>query len=311
LILSFFKLFLAAIRNLINVMFESVHRLQSGGILDDFEVHVIYDQINILVKDLTTIPVVMKTVPTENLFLNITWVNGDRELGNFLLENSVLCDFDLGDVVVQDDEEPDSIFLVLTGLVKIIYGEYRGEENESSMSLTDLAGKFLMSSKVITSFIYLGEDDEDDDSHIHCDYASTGAVVGELGCLIGESAGLSVICETSVSTYQIPVETIRLAFEKFPKLKDSLWKVVGLKLAVPLLQKDFKWQGFTGDEIRIHLQSGRVYTFERGDEFKLDASVADCILIDGTAIHKDEELEAPAIVHHIEREEMGKQRKHT
>jgi len=278
-----------AIRNLINVMFESVHRLQSGGILDDFEVHVIYDQINILVKDLTTIPVVMKTVPTENLFLNITWVNGDRELGNFLLENSVLCDFDLGDVVVQDDEEPDSIFLVLTGLVKIIYGEYRGEENESSMSLTDLAG----------------EDDEDDDSHIHCDYASTGAVVGELGCLIGESAGLSVICETSVSTYQIPVETIRLAFEKFPKLKDSLWKVVGLKLAVPLLQKDFKWQGFTGDEIRIHLQSGRVYTFERGDEFKLDASVADCILIDGTAIHKDEELEAPAIVHHIEREEMG------
>merc|ERR1711990_465975 len=212
-----------AIRNLINVMFESVHRLQSGGILDDFEVHVIYDQINILVKDLTTIPVVMKTVPTENLFLNITWVNGDRELGNFLLENSVLCDFDLGDVVVQDDEEPDSIFLVLTGLVKIIYGEYRGEENESSMSLTDLAG----------------EDDEDDDSHIHCDYASTGAVVGELGCLIGESAGLSVICETSVSTYQIPVETIRLAFEKFPKLKDSLWKVVGLELAVPLLQKDF------------------------------------------------------------------------
>ena len=85
----------------------------------------------------------MKTVPTENLFLNITWVNGDRELGKFLLENSVLCDFDLGDVVVQDDEEPDSIFLVLTGLVKIVYGEYRGEENESSMSMEDLAGSYL------------------------------------------------------------------------------------------------------------------------------------------------------------------------
>ena len=70
--------------------------------------------------------------------------------------------------------------------------------------------------------------------------------------------------------------------------------------------KDFKWQGFTGDEIRIHLQAGQVLTFERGDEFKLDSSVADCILIDGTAIHKDDELEAPAIVHHIEREEMGK-----
>jgi len=280
-----------AIRNLINVMFDSVTRLQGGGILDDFEVHVLHDQINILVKDLTSIPIVMNTIPTENLFLNITWVNGDRELGKFLLDNSIICDFDLGDVIVQDDEEPDSIFLVLTGLVKIVYGEYRGEDFESSMSLEDMNAD--------------DDDDDEDDGNIRCDYASTGAVVGELGCLIGESAGLSVICETSVSTYQIPVETIRSAFEKFPKLKDSLWKVVGLKLAVPLLQKDFKWQGFTGDEIRIHLQAGQVLTFERGDEFKLDSSVADCILIDGTAIHKDDELEAPAIVHHIEREEMG------
>ena len=90
------------------------------------------------------------------------------------------------------------------------------------------------------------DDDDDDDGNLRCDYASTGAVVGELGCLIGESAGLSVICETSVSTYQIPVETIRSAFEKFPKLKDSLWKVVGLKLAVPLLQKVRLYQGFVG-----------------------------------------------------------------
>ena len=83
-------------------------------------------------------------------------------------------------------------------------------------------------------------------SDVSCDYASTGLVVGELGCLIGESAGLSVICETSVSTYQIPVETIRAAFEKFPKLKDSLWKVVALKIAVPMLQKVFIpcWSNF-------------------------------------------------------------------
>ena len=121
--------------------------------------------------------------------------------------------------------------------------------------------------------MYLGEDDDDDDSHIHCDYASTGAVVGELGCLIGESAGISVICETSVSTYQIPVETIRLAFEKFPKLKDSLWKVVGLKLAVPLLQKVSSSLNYSLSHQHLGFQMARVY--RRRDSYS--SSIWSCL----------------------------------
>ena len=104
-------------------MFDSVKRLQSGGVLDDCEVRILHDQINILVKNLATIPILMKPVPPENLFLNITWVNGDHDLGQFLMDNSVLCDFDLGDMIVQDDEEPDSIYLIIRGLVKIIHGK--------------------------------------------------------------------------------------------------------------------------------------------------------------------------------------------
>ena len=200
-------------------MFASVRRLQSGGVLDDFEVRVLHDQIQVLVKNLATLPTNMKPVPSENLFLNITWVNGDKDLGEFLLSNSLVCDFDLGDLIVQDDEEPDSIFLIIDGLVKIIHGNMYEQISDSSLNDS------------LTSQTSLLE------NNANIDYASTGFVVGELGCLIGESAGVSVVCETSVSTYQIPVETIRLAFEKFPKLKDSLWKVVALKIAVPMLQK--------------------------------------------------------------------------
>ena len=106
-------------------MFDSVKRLQSGGVLDDFEVRVLHDQINILIKDMATLPIVMETIPDTKLFLNITWVNGNNDLGEFLKEQSELVDFDLGDIIVQDDEEPDAIFLIVTGLVKIIHGEYR------------------------------------------------------------------------------------------------------------------------------------------------------------------------------------------
>jgi CRP-like cAMP-binding protein len=75
---------------------------------------------------------------------------------------------------------------------------------------------------------------EDEDVEIY-DYASTGIVVGEMGCLVGENAQLSVICETAVKTYQIPVEVIKDAYTQFPKLLDTLWSNVGMKIAVPLM----------------------------------------------------------------------------
>ena len=42
-------------------MLDSVRRMQEGGILDDFEVRVLLDQINILVKSLAQIPLSMPT----------------------------------------------------------------------------------------------------------------------------------------------------------------------------------------------------------------------------------------------------------
>ena len=188
-------------------MFDSVKRLQSGGVLDDFEVRVLHDQINILIKDMTTLPIVMETIPDQKLFLNITWVNGNNDLGEFLKQESELVDFDLGDIIVQDDEEPDAIFLIVTGLVKIIHGEYRGDDFDSCLSLNKSEASIA--------------DADDEDRNLVCDYASTGAVVGELGCLIGESAGVSVLCETSVLAYQIPVEG---AGNLFPLRYPSTWE---------------------------------------------------------------------------------------
>ena len=65
-------------------------------------------------------------------------------------------------------------------------------------------------------------------------------------------------------------------------------------------QKDFKWQGFSSDEIRLHLQSGTIMTFTSGEEFKMGYQVADCFLVDGAVIHQGEIIESPNIIHHIE-----------
>ena len=92
-------------------------------------------------------------------------------------------------------------------------------------------------------FVFQIREEDDEDGEQICDYASTGIVVGEMECLVGENAQLSVICETAVQTYQIPIEVIREAYSKFPKLLDTLWSVVGMQVAHPLLMKDNKFQG--------------------------------------------------------------------
>jgi len=268
-----------AIRNLINVMLDSVRRMQEGGILDDFEVRVLLDQINILVKSLAQIPLSMPTPDPENLFLNIPWVNGDKKLATFLRDNSNICDWDLNDFIIQDDEEPDAVYLIISGMVRIVRGAYR-EEIASETSLK------------------IREEDDDDGEQI-CDYASTGIVVGEMGCLVGENAQLSVICETAVQTYQIPIEVIREAYSKFPKLLDTLWSVVGMQVAHPLLMKDNKFQGFSSDEIRRHLQSSYVSSFDAGQEFLITSDISEVILLDGNVSFYNEYVNAPALLQMI------------
>jgi len=264
-----------AVRNLINVMLDSVKRLQDGGILDDFEVRVLHDQINILVKSLSMIPLSMPTPDPQNLFLNIHWVNGDKKLAEFLKENSEICYFDLNDLIIQDDEEPDAIYLIISGMVKIVHGQYR--DTQTSDMSCDM------------------DHDQDDEDQI-CDYASTGIVVGEMGCLVGENAQTSVICETAVVAFQIPVEVIREAYVHFPKLLDTLWSVVGMKIAVPLLVKDIKFQGFSADELRKHLQSSYVATFDQGSEIPLGGDISEVILLDGCVFYMQEYVQAPALI---------------
>ena len=70
----------------------------------------------------------------ENLFLNIPWVNGDKKLATFLRDNSNICDWDLNDFIIQDDEEPDAVYLIISGMVRIVRGAYR-EEIASETSL--------------------------------------------------------------------------------------------------------------------------------------------------------------------------------
>lgn len=119
-------------------MHDSIRRLQDSGILDDFEVRILHDQVNNLIKQLWLLPIEMQVPDPESLFRNIHWVGDDKKLAAWLMDNANICHFDLNEMIIQDDEEPDSIYLITKGLVKIVYGNYRKSLNLLYICLFDL-----------------------------------------------------------------------------------------------------------------------------------------------------------------------------
>ena len=131
----------------------------------------------------------------ENLFLNIPWVNGDKKLATFLRDNSNICDWDLNDFIIQDDEEPDAVYLIITGMVRIVRGQYR-EENESSETSLQVSLKklFLMQ-----------------DLHCRCRFLRGFCCIGKESfpckcgvwrvCCVGETYDLDSVSGTLVSSH--------------------------------------------------------------------------------------------------------------
>ena len=117
-----------------------------------------------------------------------------------------------------------------------------------------------------------------------------------MGALLGENSRTSVVCETAVETYQIPVPVIEEAYEKFPKLLDTLWSVVGMKVAMPLMLKESRYQGSTQDELRRVLASSYVTNFNARSSFEVSKDISEVILLNGLITIDGEYIDAPALI---------------
>lgn len=117
-----------------------------------------------------------------------------------------------------------------------------------------------------------------------------------MGALLGENSRTSVVCETAVETYQIPVDVIHEAYDKFPKLLDTLWSVVGMKVAIPLMLKESRYQGSTQDELRRTLASSYITNFNARSNFEVTKDMTEVILLNGLITIGGEYIDAPALI---------------
>lgn len=243
-----------AIRTVLNNARDTLNELQSNGALDSDETYKINRGIEVKMKRQLQAPSYIKPKKPEDILKNIVWLQCLEEDGlAYITSNIEMLSFDYGDVIVKQGEPSDGIYVIISGMVKLV-GVSTGQTNkETSMNLK-----------------------------ISSDYLYAGNVVGEMGLLMNSVRNASVICETIVQAYFISAEKMQRAMLHFKGLKDAIWRVCGIRLAVPLINSDPLYKVYSKDSVRIMCQRSQIAELDGKGVFRPSEQVRESVLIEGT-----------------------------
>ncbi|XP_028411372.1 sodium/hydrogen exchanger 10-like isoform X2 [Dendronephthya gigantea] len=164
-----------SIRSVLNTAMETVHNLRGGGLLDETEAKKLEKLVEVKMKRQLSAPSYIPPPSPEVLLRSTVWLEGMGEdvidcITN-IAEEKV---FDSGETIVRQGDKTDGMYLIISGLVKMI---------GVSVPHKDAADDTRMS---------LGE------MNVQTDYLCAGNIVGEMGLLTESARNASVICETTV-----------------------------------------------------------------------------------------------------------------
>ena len=74
------------------------------------------------------------------------------------------------------------------------------------------------------------------------DFYDVGNVLGEIGILERKDNEIDAICETNVQVFLIQKQNLENLMQKYPVLKDRMWKILGIHIASTLLIKQDEYQ---------------------------------------------------------------------
>uniref|UniRef100_A0A8C7SMK3 Cyclic nucleotide-binding domain-containing protein n=1 Tax=Oncorhynchus mykiss TaxID=8022 RepID=A0A8C7SMK3_ONCMY len=240
-----------AIRAVLNSERDAIHTLVSGGLLDDIEASKLEKVLSKLIKFPPTIP----AATAEELLQNLPWLNKDSTQIQFIKTVAKLLFFDFGDTIIQENDDPQGIHLIVSGLVKMTGGS------------PNLGGKRPKEKTRLT------------------DYRSCGAIMGELNCLTQQSMEMTVTCETATQTCFIAIESLFEAFDvfpEFPSLEYMIWRSLA---TVPksFEQNPFPSQGWSYHRICSHLARAYLVDVEVNRKFDVyDGTMEDVVVIYGS-----------------------------
>ncbi|CAG7734240.1 unnamed protein product [Allacma fusca] len=259
-----------ASRAVLNQMRENLMELKADGLVDAKECDLLLVRLEENMKRLWKTPPSIAPAPSELLLQNISWIGERNETVEFFREHAQLLSFSFNEIICRADSKPTGIYIITSGMVKINY---------------------VPTSEVIDDFETVGELPcmelfrDLSFRHKEDDFFSTGTVIGEQSVLTDQRRAATVKCETSVITYHISMPVMKQALRDFKtdhkSLESSMWKAVGIRLAMAVFKKHPNYATWSVDKIRFYVERSCVPLGEQYDSIIIYEYISDILVIQG------------------------------
>jgi len=263
-----------AIRSVLNNARDTLNELRSNGVLDKNEACKLERLIEVKMKQQLHAPAYISPKKPEDILRSLVWLQGlEEEALTYITSNAELLSYDYGDTIVKQGELCDGIYLIISGMVKLV---------GVSVGAVD----FTQMEKLASSL------------HISADYLYAGNVIGEMGLLTDSVRNASVTCETTCQAYFISADKMHRAMKRFNGLTEGLWRVCGIRISVPILMEQQQYKIWSKEHLRIVCENCELANLDDSMIYRLPDNVREAVLIQGElkCFHTKEVYKSPLVL---------------
>uniref|UniRef100_A0A0A9X444 Sodium/hydrogen exchanger 10 n=1 Tax=Lygus hesperus TaxID=30085 RepID=A0A0A9X444_LYGHE len=260
-----------AIRNVVNSMTDCINSMKEEEYLDPLETTVLVGALE-KVKNRARSLNLIEPLEPHLILTEIPWLKNDNSTLNFFLKHARVSSYCQDEMIINSGDDPCGLLIIIEGLAKVTY--------VPTVVSNDLNVKYgvLPNYDFFINLRFQLPQEE---------YITTNAVIGEIGIVTGRKYNMRVVCETSVHLMWFPMKILRAVIHEAGNhivFQSALWKSIGIKIAVNLLQDCSQFRGWSREKLFMYLQGGVVPYLTGVTSVYIGDYVSDVILIEGIAM---------------------------
>ncbi|XP_054980486.1 sodium/hydrogen exchanger 10 [Sorex araneus] len=245
---------------MLNMAIEIVKSFGLKGVIQKNECSEINKLIIAKKKEIINLQPTIKPLTVDEALYHIPWLNKDPDQINFILEESKFITYDCGNYIFEEGEEPEGIYIIISGMIKL-------QRSEPGFGVNQV----------------LWESEEKDDEIFYTDYLISGAILGELCCLTNKPMKYSASCKTVVEACFIPKYHLHKTFEYFSDcIEYKMWLKIGLSITASKIREHLSYEDWNY-KLQLKLCNVLVRDIPMGNKTDIyDETVIYVILIHGS-----------------------------
>ncbi|XP_021789726.2 sodium/hydrogen exchanger 10 isoform X6 [Papio anubis] len=179
---------------MLNMAGEILKAFGLKGIIHKIESAQISKLITAKKKEMLESKSIIRPLTVEEVLYHIPWLDKNQDHINFIQEKAKVLTFDCGNGVFEEGDEPQGIYIIISGMVKL-------ERSKPGLGIDQMV-----------------ESKEKDFLIIDTDYMLSGEIIGEINCLTNEPMKYSATCETVVEdwNYKMQLKLSNIYIEDIP-----------------------------------------------------------------------------------------------